>query len=531
MADAAPAPLPPPGSGATGFTPPPASSGTGLPAGWTYVIGATGGPSGLIGPNGAKLPLGTKFNPDGTAAVPAGGEGGTYTYDPSYPVNKDGVPTWSGYSHPSGVSTKYSPDGKPAGVYDQKGTQLTPEQVDRMNASNGSGINGALHTVVNNLNKGDLIAEGARAAGGAIQDGLGSVADLLRQAIGGGSGDLSVDTSGVQKDIDSARALREQFDAAYRAAHPGEAPKIDPTLLGPQTMATAAGLAPSYAGDAGHATSERALAALLDPAQQAEVRAKQGGLADYLNTVIAGKTPSVAEFQLKDQTQLNAANQLGLASKMSGGGNAFLALQNAAGNIGRLNADEAAKGAILRATEEEKARGQLAALLDQTRGSDITLADRNASLQTGVNTTNATNATSTSNANAGRDTDVSLAAAAARNAAALQDQREKDAIAAKNADNATSLNVNQGTITSGEKKADATNILDQRKIDEAAKQNAATNALSASGQTITGGGNLVDSISRIKAAQAKADADSRSQVGQALAFGLGGLGFGEKKAA
>lgn len=265
---------------------------------------------------------------------------------------------------------------------------------------------------------------------------------------GGGSGGSGAGGGGINTDAISAaaaasRAMSDKFLADYNNAHPNQPPTMTAAQLPPAAQAEmlgqiqasqaagldpikaaqAAGLDPIKAAQAAGLdpikaslaaaldpfSATHATATLLDPTQQAEQRARALGLEEQYGDVISGKAPSVAELQLREAEQRQEANQLGLASRASGGGNVALALRTAANNIGRLNQGSAADAAILRAKEIEAAREGLGGLITNTRTGDISFAGQNANLATDVSKTNA-----------GLDTSATLKAAeleAARRAA------------------------------------------------------------------------------------------------------------------
>lgn len=313
------------------------------------------------------------------------------------------------------------------------------------NAVNGRIFGGAGSTdpVFTSDTAGSILAAIAKLYGlGGILGGSGSGGS---GGAGGAGTSLSGATAGLASDVAAARDLRSKFGAAYDSATPGVAPVItaaqakDPTLATvlaqlpitqatagqvgaiPQVVAPRIGAAPTVqagTATAGLATpassinvalakAAQAQASQLDPTQQAEWRDQQKTLAGYLNDAILGNAPSVAELQLREAEQRQEANQLGLAAKASGGGNVALALRTAANNIGRLNQGASADAALLRAQEIAAARGQLGDVLGTARTGDINLADRNATLATGVSQTNAGLATDVSKLNASNQTDAS----------------------------------------------------------------------------------------------------------------------------
>jgi hypothetical protein len=304
----------------------------------------------------------------------------------------------------------------------------------------------------------------------------------------GGTNGSGIDTSPITAAAAAAKALQDKFLVEYNAAHPGQPPVMTAAQLPPAVQATM-----PEAIRPGHAE-----ATLLDPTLQGQQRDKQLGLENTIQDAIDGKAPSVAQLQLQAALQTNEANQLGLASKASGGGNVALALRTAANNTGRLNQGASADAALLRAKEIADARAQLGGVLDQARGGDISLADKNASLATGVSTTNA-----------GLDTQAAIAKANLDNATRLGNAQQQNTLAA-----------HQGDLTNDASKTNVSSALDQERIDAAAKDAAAKNALTAGGQVITG---------TVGAAEAQAKAVAAAQAAKAAAdakqaAGLGALG-------
>jgi len=130
---------------------------------------------------------------------------------------------------------------------------------------------------------------------------------------------------------------------------------------------------------------ERAQGAQIDPAtqmQRAELgdaaliaeqnayRDKQLGLASALEDTIAGRTPSLAELQLRSATDRNNAQAQGLIASQRGV-NAGLATRLAGQQAGAANQAAAGEVAQLRLAEAIAARQELAALSAQGRGQDF----------------------------------------------------------------------------------------------------------------------------------------------------------------
>jgi hypothetical protein len=318
---------------------------------------------------------------------------------------------------------------------------------------------------------------------GGVTGGSGTVG-----AAGGGTNGSGIDTSPISAAAAASKAMQDKFLADYNAAHPGQPPVMTAAQLPPAVLATM-----PEAIRPGVAT-----ATMVDPTLQAQQRDKQLGLEQTIQDAIDGKAPSVAELQLRAALQANEANQLGLASKASGGGNVALALRTAANNTGRLNQGAASDAAILRAKEIADARAQLGGVLDQTRGGDITLAGKNADLSTHVSETNADRETTA------RSKDAELAAQ----------------IAAANATSQNTMAQKQGELTNTAAVNNLNAAGNQLTLDETTRQNLAKNALDAGGQVITGTVGAADAQAKaVAAAQAaKAAADAKQ------AAGLGALG-------
>jgi hypothetical protein len=527
-------------------------------------------------------------NPDGSITYPDGA-GGTITSRP------DGSSTTSR----GGLTQNYGPatDGSGIGpriggpVNTATGQTATSSDLDRVNADGGFGgitsWSDAAKTGARSLKEAteqlnpigtpglnqdvanDKIFGGPQANQSVFtNDGLGKllggVASIygLGGVLGGsgsGSGTGTAGAGGINTDAISAaaaasRAMSDKFLAEYNAAHPNQPPAMTAAQLPPAAQAEmlgqikaaqAAGLDPIKAAQAAQLdpfSASHATATLLDPTQQAEQRARALDLEGQYGDVIAGKTPSVAELQLREAEQRQEANQLGLASKASGGGNVALALRTAANNIGRLNQGSSADAALLRAKEIEAAREGLGGLITNTRTGDITFAGHNADLSTDVSKTNAGLDTSATlkaaeleaarrASNAGltttaavKDADLEAARREANaqltTSAALKDAELEAARRAANAGQINTTNIAQGQLTNTANSNNLTASLEQQRIDAAARDAAAKNAIASSGQVITG---------TVGAAQAQAEAVKAAQAAKAAedakqAAGLGAIG-------
>lgn len=141
---------------------------------------------------------------------------------------------------------------------------------------------------------------------------------------------------------------------------------LDSISVDAKARAAAAANRQGYAADWGMADQDRALA--LD------ARARQMGVADDLEAFLRGERTSLAEQQLR-RGQIRAANEAdNLAAGARGGAGAQIIAQQQAGQqqlTGLLETNQ--RSAELRAQEEANARGQLAGLLGQARGQDLSM--------------------------------------------------------------------------------------------------------------------------------------------------------------
>jgi hypothetical protein len=199
-----------------------------------------------------------------------------------------------------------------------------------------------------------------------------------------------------------------------------------------------------------------ATAANINNTNQTQDRGQQQNLNAQLALQAQGGGPSVATDTLKQGEQANIANQMAmLASQRGQGGNAALGLRGAQDAAASGSQQVAGAAATARDQEQLNAQGQLAGNLsgmsaqDQTNaaaqaGLQQQVALQNASLGTGVNTTNAgaANAVNAQNASLAQQT------ALANQAATLQQQAETDQ-ASLGLDN-SQLNAAQGDTQAAE---------------------------------------------------------------------------------
>lgn len=122
--------------------------------------------------------------------------------------------------------------------------------------------------------------------------------------------------------------------------------------------------------------------AQMDPAQQAQIRARQMGLADQMARVADGSMAGAGELAANRQAQAGRASMFA-NNAMARGANAGIAARSAARGLGSLTVDASGQAQQAALGDQAAARGQLASLYDQTRGGDLSLA--NANLNANVN--------------------------------------------------------------------------------------------------------------------------------------------------
>lgn len=159
---------------------------------------------------------------------------------------------------------------------------------------------------------------------------------------------------------------------------------------------------------AAEAGSARSQAAKIDGTQQNQFRQGQVGLANLLTESANGQGPSAAQAQLQAGTDASINSALALA-RSARGGNASVAMKNALMQNGQTMQAAVTQAAQLRAQEQQQARGQLASVLDTSRGADVGLATSQAGLTQQTALANAANQQQTALANADAQTRVALA--------------------------------------------------------------------------------------------------------------------------
>lgn len=199
---------------------------------------------------------------------------------------------------------------------------------------------------------------------------------LIGAGLGAGAGAVFGGPVGAGVGMSLGGALGGFVEGAFDDPSAPAAPYVDPAYYDTSGLdsisadakarADAAAKREGFAADWSMSDQDRALA--LD------ARARQMGLADDLEAYLRGDRVSLAEQQLK-RGQIRAANEAtNLAAGARGGAGAQVIAQQQAGQqqlAGLLETNR--ENAALRAQEEAAARGQLAGLLGQTRGQDLSM--------------------------------------------------------------------------------------------------------------------------------------------------------------
>lgn len=199
---------------------------------------------------------------------------------------------------------------------------------------------------------------------------------LIGAGLGAGAGAFFGGPAGAGVGMSLGGTLGGFIEGAFDDPTAPPAPYVDPALYDTSGMdsisadakarAAAAAQREGYAADWGMADQDRALA--LD------ARARQMGVADELEAFLRGERVSLAEQQRREG-QIRAANEAdNLAANIRGGAGAqILGQQQAQQQQTASMLQGNREAAALRAQEEANARGQLAGLLGQARGQDLSM--------------------------------------------------------------------------------------------------------------------------------------------------------------
>lgn len=199
---------------------------------------------------------------------------------------------------------------------------------------------------------------------------------LIGAGLGAGAGAIFGGPVGAGVGMSLGGALGGFVEGAFDDPSAPAAPYVDPAYYDTSGLdsisadakarADAAAKREGFAADWSMSDQDRALA--LD------ARARQMGLADDLEAYLRGDRVSLAEQQRREG-QIRAANEAtNLAASARGGAGAqILAQQGAQQQQTAAMLQGNREEAMLRAQEEAAARGQLAGLLGQARGQDLSM--------------------------------------------------------------------------------------------------------------------------------------------------------------
>lgn len=110
----------------------------------------------------------------------------------------------------------------------------------------------------------------------------------------------------------------------------------------------------------------------MDASQENQARGYQNAAAGSYLDAMRGRTPSLAEMQMRQGLAQNNASASSMAASARGGGaNLASAQRNAMRTMGEANSNTAMNAAMLRANEQDMARRGLAGVGGQMRGQDI----------------------------------------------------------------------------------------------------------------------------------------------------------------
>lgn len=198
---------------------------------------------------------------------------------------------------------------------------------------------------------------------------------------------------------------------------------------------TARDVTAATAAPVSYASTDHMQAARVNTAPGDQVREHQLGNVSALEAAARGEGPSAAQAQYQRAMEGIAANQFGMAAQARGTQRGAL-MRTAMQQGGVAGQRAALDTALVRATEQAAARGQLAGALTDVRGADTGVAVEQARLNQGAATTNV-NASNVAH----------LTNAAADNARAEAEAARKTNVAVGNADRGlTADTTNAGAV-------------------------------------------------------------------------------------
>jgi hypothetical protein len=536
------------------------------PPGYTPRYDANGVLAGYVDPNGVLVGniAGAVVNPDGTISYQNGNHS-TFTTQPggtSVSVGPTGLTT---IRDASGNTSTTKADGTPASAADIQaannaggnpgkifgsalGNGATGDIVDAvtgrtpgpyspgsyLNPLNPPGIKIANEIINGKGPIGGAVGGAAGAAGNGVVDAGRQVVNTVRNTFGGDGGVGSANSGAISDAAAASKALADQYNAERSSYVNGGPVSLTPAEIAAYQAAVAPGPITSGVASGAGATGGHSVAAVAAPSVKAELakydtqyelaaRANQEKLVQGLQGAIDGTDPSVAAIQLRQSTDRNVANQYALAASARGM-DTGLAQRQAMLGAADLNSKAAADAAILRAQEITAARAQMADVLGTQRAGDLQVAGTTFNAEQGVNNdfagaqntrsnlnaqlenqtgiANAGNDTSASIASANNATNASIASANNLTSANINTAQIQSEIARANALNQLNRDTEQAKLTQNQGQFNVTQTLEQQKADQAARDALAKNALTASGQVITG----TNDAAQVQAELAKAKA-------------------------
>lgn len=317
----------------------------------------------------------------------------------------------------------------------------------------------------------------------------------------------------VANDVAEARRKRDEMLRNYEGYKPREAPQADTPTLGPAALAggttvgpaatpTAPKVGPVAGATAARATAPTPIAAptigtttinpverysastigatTLDKDPQAQIRERQLALLNQLEAQAAGTAgPSAAELLAKKTSDEAISSQAALAGATSGY-QSIAAMRGAAKQMASLQQQNVLNTGMIRAKEQMDARQQLLQGLEGARGTDVTVASKEADI------------------------------AAARN---MKQAELEQAAAAGNAAAVNELNRRNAELEADRKKSEAAMTLDANKSNQDTSTKVElTNATNETNVNVTNAG----AQNRLTELQAQIDAQNGIATAQQL---------------
>lgn len=218
---------------------------------------------------------------------------------------------------------------------------------------------------------------GGRGKGGVVGSALGSAKDVV---VRGTTDPLAQVRDIGQRASENAKTLGRDVSGGVHDA----AKDIEAAAKRAEGLANKLGGKAGVGGGGGGINKEDFGTADIDALRQAmaaqaitrqglgvseDVRSQQMGLAQALQSQMAGQGPSLAQSQLKQATDRNIRQAMAMSQQR--GSNPFLAQRNVAQAAASAGQQAAAQSADLRSQEQLAAQQQLGAVTGQTRSADL----------------------------------------------------------------------------------------------------------------------------------------------------------------